>query len=752
MEEMAVERRNNPSKARRSAPDKQRRLGMGLSTVPKLAISLSSASIEDLEQDVASITSSHHGRRAYGHREVTRQAFGEPTTSFPTSSSRRAETTSSQQTQLSSPTSRSRVFGTVIPSSNIKSSPASDRIRGKQRAVETDDMITPKPARKTARRRIDASDDSDESDELNIKPRSSISSTSRKRPPSPVSVSSSQASVVARNRPRKRIDIPSTARVTPAQRASDVERKAARRCMLKHTRDDQTPTTIKQPSLGRQHETDESVAPQQFKRSAKSRKADETPIRAVKKKASAGTSAQDFFASVEQETVDELRGQVAAEMATRSTDATTFFGDVEADINRFDAGLSEDHEVELRFREIDAFRTTSPDNKVGEEDHQFLDVSVVDLSVDDQSYLSDFVDPDDLCEYCSKAMPRNMSEHLRKLRRDLYACSEPKPNPQNRRARQAPWQQSIQFCTAHLGESITIPLGQRKGYPATIDFVNLDQRLEESWIADRLNQVLREPGLCESFVKAKQAILVSGKVKWDLAQRNLGLQAIIPGYYGQLGQVVLNTHFRQLIRWGVLPLEDHQGSPIFSPLSINDFISYVLIPETATLLIMEDQGYRHTSGDKVAFDRRHQEAGETRMDSCEYGRWKFPEDSKLARDVLRQLDMAVKQKKVKFRRLARSKREAVAPRPSDGMSVVVVDSDLDDSSTAASKDELITPPSGRTGDTSNLSSLKNRPDSLSQSHGSQPLSQASSSDPWADIPIDEAFCQEIDQFALSFSR
>ena len=122
-----------------------------------------------------------------------------------------------------------------------------------------------------------------------------------------------------------------------------------------------------------------------------------------------------------------------------------------------------------------------------------------------------------------------MSDHLRKLRRELYACSKPKPTPQNHRAREVPWQQSIQFCTAHLGESIAIPLGQQRGYPTTIDFIHLEDRLQEGWIADRLDEMLRQPEACSSFVEAKEAILASGKIKWDAAQRNRGLQAIIPG-------------------------------------------------------------------------------------------------------------------------------------------------------------------------------------------------------------------------------
>ena len=139
------------------------------------------------------------------------------------------------------------------------------------------------------------------------------------------------------------------------------------------------------------------------------------------------------------------------------------------------------------------------------------------------------------------------------------------------------------------------------------------------------------------------------------------------------------------------------------------------------------------------------------MQSSEYGRWRYPEEGKEAAAVLQHLTMAVKQKKAKFRRLARSKREAEAQKASERMAVVVVDSDQDDSSTAASKDEIITPSSRRSATPNESTGLGHGCKTLSQFPGEQGLSQGSLDDPWADMEIDEAFCAKLDQAALRIS-
>ena len=345
MEEIAIDRRPATPKGRRPGLDNKKRLGMGLSTLPKFAGSSSSASIGDSQHTTSpSAPTSSQTRRDY-----TRHEANGATSLSGVSTSRRAETSSTSQV------ARSRLFGTIIPSSNIAISSAYSHRTGEQRAIETDDMATPRVERKKTRRRIEISEESDESDELNIKAKPRTPMTSQKRRTSPVSASSSQASAVARVKERKKIDIPSTARTTLAERAKHSESKTARKCMLKHTREHERPVADTKSSARASDDSNEHLTPIPQK-STNLRKREDISTRRHKKNAKAGTSAVDFFASLEREQVNEVRGQVAAEMATRSKDALTFFDEMETNNAHLNTELSEDHDMERRFKTIDALR------------------------------------------------------------------------------------------------------------------------------------------------------------------------------------------------------------------------------------------------------------------------------------------------------------------------------------------------------------------------------------------------------------
>jgi hypothetical protein len=66
----------------------------------------------------------------------------------------------------------------------------------------------------------------------------------------------------------------------------------------------------------------------------------------------------------------------------------------------------------------------------------------------------------------------------------------------------------------HRAETSIIPLGQRDGYPDAIDFEEVDQRLERSWIAARLKKVTAKPELSKFFRKARKDINSKGLAGW----------------------------------------------------------------------------------------------------------------------------------------------------------------------------------------------------------------------------------------------
>lgn len=86
--------------------------------------------------------------------------------------------------------------------------------------------------------------------------------------------------------------------------------------------------------------------------------------------------------------------------------------------------------------------------------------------------------------------------------------------------------------------------------------------------------------------------------------------------YGHLGRAILLRHFQNLLKWGFLPTltVNHGSSSSIFPLSTNDFICHVLVPEAAILLIMEDKGH---STEQVA---NSPERVAARAEACRRGR------------------------------------------------------------------------------------------------------------------------------------
>ena len=74
------------------------------------------------------------------------------------------------------------------------------------------------------------------------------------------------------------------------------------------------------------------------------------------------------------------------------------------------------------------------------------------------------------------------------------------------------------------------------------------------------------------------------------------------------------------------------------PLSAQEFISHVLIPEAAILLVMQDQGWSGGTSRPEEWDDRRAEAFQIWRSSTEYGRYRFREDGEEAEIVYSQLE------------------------------------------------------------------------------------------------------------------
>ncbi|WWC87666.1 uncharacterized protein L201_002557 [Kwoniella dendrophila CBS 6074] len=280
-----------------------------------------------------------------------------------------------------------------------------------------------------------------------------------------------------------------------------------------------------------------------------------------------------------------------------------------------------------------------------------------DLSPEDKAYLAPYKSQTELCPYCSAPFPANPSFNLLQHKEQLYHISTPNPTPNNPHARQLSWQKHIEFCALHNAETSVIPLGIKAGYPESIAFLDLDHRLESGWIEDRLNEIVANPHTSEIFVTINNEIREMGKSKWSSMKwqsRPENLQAVKPGYYGDLGRTIIIHHFFSLRKWGLLPTLkncDPHHPPSLDPLGWTEFVQNVLVPEASILLIMSDQG-------KTKFSRQsYEKAKQLRMESVNYGTWRFREDDGDAQATLEILQDGKEEKKSRIKTAMRKQKK-----------------------------------------------------------------------------------------------
>ncbi|KAK8861379.1 hypothetical protein IAR55_002198 [Kwoniella newhampshirensis] len=263
------------------------------------------------------------------------------------------------------------------------------------------------------------------------------------------------------------------------------------------------------------------------------------------------------------------------------------------------------------------------------------------LSEEEKDYLVRFSNANDLCPYCSQPLPTEPSSHLIRLRLKLEAISRPRPTAENANARQLAWQQYIDFCSLHHAESTIIPLGIKSGYPERIHFVNLEDRLEKGWVRQELYKMIENPQRSRLFREVKEEVKRVGRMRWGgigHQSKEERLAAVKAGYFGELGRIVMTDHFQRMRNRGLLqpsipPARSSSShNPVaIHPLTANDFITTILVPEAAILLIMSDQGV--DSFDEEAYLR----AAEIRAKSATYGEWKFRTDDEAAQDILEKI-------------------------------------------------------------------------------------------------------------------
>ncbi|THH00643.1 hypothetical protein EW026_g1928 [Hermanssonia centrifuga] len=260
---------------------------------------------------------------------------------------------------------------------------------------------------------------------------------------------------------------------------------------------------------------------------------------------------------------------------------------------------------------------------------------------EDLLFLDPNVDPSTLCPWCDESLPPVPSPHLANLIEAARARSYSDSRPTNPLGLRATPMVFVGVCQRHRFESIQIPLAQQKGWPTKIAWEKLGKRIKS--IKSRLQAIVDD--VDEQFlpgherqdvdddedetaaVDDKQLLKTRprmGSAFWREVVKNVkkkgsrkatgihgqmsNFSKIQPGYYGELGSVIISQTIYNLFP----PSEFPPHSTL--PLTPTEFIQRILVPEAAVSLVIQDM--QQTRAQAIA----------TLRESAQYGVAMFPDD------------------------------------------------------------------------------------------------------------------------------
>ncbi|KAI9508176.1 RTC4-like domain-containing protein [Russula earlei] len=241
------------------------------------------------------------------------------------------------------------------------------------------------------------------------------------------------------------------------------------------------------------------------------------------------------------------------------------------------------------------------------------DPFVSDLEVgDDSLFVGESTDPWNLCPFCDEKLPPNPSPFYRSLFEGARRKAHPDPRPSNPLGLKALMGVYIASCKRHRFEAHQIPEAMAKGWPTDIDFGRVRRRVER--LSGRLAKLVRDEGNAreESIywtTVTKEVRKLGSRAASGVKGQFESFEKTQPGYYGELGSMILHQTL-----YNMFPPSSFEPQSI-TPLTPQEFIQRILVPEAAVTLIMEDTGQ----------DRAR--AVQTMRESAGYGVAMFPDIS-----------------------------------------------------------------------------------------------------------------------------
>ncbi|KAF8074673.1 RTC4-like domain-containing protein [Lyophyllum atratum] len=224
---------------------------------------------------------------------------------------------------------------------------------------------------------------------------------------------------------------------------------------------------------------------------------------------------------------------------------------------------------------------------------------------EDTITISPPVDPRTLCPYCDAPLPPFPTPHLKRLLASTEKKSRREPRPDNPLGRTASFAVFIAVCQRHRFEDQILPEAELKGWPKSIDWTEMGKRVRR--MKGALRGIIDDAhgkgfdgeydglfqGEADEHPRARcifwKEVMAEVKQKGTRAVAGVrgqfaSFEKTQPGYYGELGSVIIHQTLYDLFP----PASLDPG--LVAPLTPNDFIQRILVPEVGVRLVMEDMG------------------------------------------------------------------------------------------------------------------------------------------------------------------
>ncbi|KAJ7210574.1 hypothetical protein B0H12DRAFT_1225043 [Mycena haematopus] len=199
-----------------------------------------------------------------------------------------------------------------------------------------------------------------------------------------------------------------------------------------------------------------------------------------------------------------------------------------------------------------------------------------------------------LCSFCDQPLPDTPSAKLVSMRAELEAKSKPDPQPDNPGHREISMMDSIGYCELHRVERDIFPEAIARNWPFSPNFDTLFSRAmalrrslaaicaepEDSSFFRTSRDFYTPKPIGESGQVMSSAQLQSAMYQYQSSAR---FHALGAGYYGEIGYAILSVALRFMFPDGF------DLSP-FKPLTYDNLIREVLIPEAAKSIVQDDLG------------------------------------------------------------------------------------------------------------------------------------------------------------------